>query len=242
MSQRNLLLQQTGVYCHVFNRGINRDQIFFSSSGYTLFISFLRKYQASQPVTLLAYCLMPNHFHLIVRQNQPYAIAAYMKNVCEHYAKAVNQWLGRSGHLFGSRYKISHIDDPLYLLQLSRYVHLNPVKAGIVESALEWDHSSCRQYCGLTSADELEPDQILSQAGGARQYQAFLEDPEATYSEGSVKYMIDWGDDAAYPRCGTQGSSFRRGRLSRRVAAIHGPRQFETANPEHAFPSRPYQP
>ena len=240
MSRKSAFLEQTGVCCHAFNRGVNREQIFYTPHGYALFMNLIQKYLDAFSVNVLAYCLMPNHFHLILRQNKPYAVALFMHMVCMHYANALNQWLRRSGHLFGSRYKLIPVDDPIYMLQLSRYIHLNPVKAGLADSANGWEYSSSKSYCGLSPAGRLDTTEILSQVGGAEHYREFLESRDPGYPEGSVRYMIDWDDDEPVRQRPRGGVPVRQVRSVRPVATTPGQRQSETATRELISPSHPY--
>lgn len=105
---------------------------------------------------------MPNHFHFVSRQDQPNALSEFMGRLCKSYAKAINKRLDRSGHLFESKYKLKHIDEEMYLLNLSRYIHLNPVAAGLVTSPVQWQFSSYMSCCGLHGQAFVSTKEILS--------------------------------------------------------------------------------
>lgn len=190
MPTKTDLLPSVGKYFHLYNRGVNREHIFFQDRNYDYFVGRMAKYFPGSGVTMLAYCLMPNHFHLLVRQDEPYSISSLMKGICDGYAKAINRQLKRSGHLFEGKYRIKHIDDDSYLLHLSRYIHLNPVAARLVRSATEWIHSSCREYCGLRENQLVATDVILSQFGSHGKYLKFLEEFTLRDKEKAQRYLL----------------------------------------------------
>ena len=177
---------------HIYNRGVNREQIFFTDSSYQFFIDLLAKSLMRDVLSIHSYCLMPNHFHLTIRQEDPYAVSVFMKRVCEPYAKAVNKLLHRHGHLFEERFQAKHISDPSQLLQVSRYIHLNPVTAKMVDSPLSWEYSSCAEYYGRRESAYLTTDITLSLVGGPEDYARYLRKCRDGYSEEVVKCLIDW--------------------------------------------------
>ena len=132
MSIKTQYLQSVGEYFHVYNRGVNRERIFFEERNYTYFLRRMRESVESSAVTVIAYCLMPNHFHLLLRQEEQYALSDFMKGVCDGYAKAINNARKRSGHLFEGKYKLKHVTDEKYLIHITRYIHMNPVRAQLV--------------------------------------------------------------------------------------------------------------
>ncbi len=134
-----------GNYYHIYNRGNNRENIFFHDKNYQFFI---RRIKENFPdcADLIAYCLMPNHFHLIVYIVSDTEFHKVIKKTFISYSKAINQSLGRMGHLFEGRYKYKLIPENNYLLHLSRYIHLNPVRAGLVDKPEKWSYSSYLSY------------------------------------------------------------------------------------------------
>src|SRR5574341_1106415 len=137
-----------GGYYHIYNRGNNQEAIFFERENYTFFLRQVRKYFGREAVDIVAYCLMPNHYHLLVHLKvddlgsmvQPFALS---------YTKAINKRFNRVGTLFQGPFKAIWVEREEYLLQLCRYIHLNPVKAGLVARAEDWEFSSYRDYVGL---------------------------------------------------------------------------------------------
>jgi len=174
MSQKTTHLLSIGEYFHIYNRGVDRNRIFFEEENYEFFIRRIDNYFDPSKLTILVFCLMPNHFHFIIRQDQPNALSEFMSTLCKSYAKAINKRLHRSGHLFESKYKLKHVDEEMYLLHLSRYIHLNPVVAGLVTSPVQWQFSSYRDYRGLNGNSFVSMREILSQMKGSENYEEYV--------------------------------------------------------------------
>src|SRR5690348_10190560 len=110
---------QSGEYYHVYNRGVDRDLIFFERENYLFFLRRLKHYITSRGVDLVAYCLMPNHYHLIARPHLD-DFSSLMQAFALSYTKAVNKRRDRVGALFQGRFRAIHVDREEYLLHLSR--------------------------------------------------------------------------------------------------------------------------
>lgn len=102
-------------------------------------------------VRIIAFCLMQTHLHLALQQTAPDGISLFMQRVLTAYSKFFNALHKRKGPLTESRYQSRHVDSNEYLLHLTRYIHLNPVKAGLAVKAEDWEFSSYRNYIGLDS-------------------------------------------------------------------------------------------
>lgn len=92
-----------GNYYHIYNRGNNGNRIFFSSDHYLHCLKLLKRYAQKYQITIIAYCLMPNHYHLLVRQDSETAVSHFISVLFNAYVQAVNRGNGRSGSLFGER-------------------------------------------------------------------------------------------------------------------------------------------
>ena len=170
MSRKSIYLGTSDEFFHVYNRGANREPLFFSHRNYLYFLKRIREALPLFAVSLHTLCLMPNHFHLLLNQGQPYAVARFMKRLCDGYAKAVNRELGRKGHLFEERYKMELVRDNEGLVAVSAYIHRNPVAARLVDSPLEWPYSSCGVLCGMSSDGIVVPGPVWQAAGGKELY------------------------------------------------------------------------
>lgn len=180
-------------YYHLYNRGVEKRIIFKDKEDYSTFLSLLKNYLTQNPLSpfsrrtlygrieLLSYCLMPNHFHLLVKQVDKNAISDFIRRLCTTYSMYFNRRYKRTGTLFESRYKASLIDQNEYLLHLSRYFHQNPINTLKRGQKLDgYFYSSYRNYLGLTHQDWLETEEILTllkeEFGKRMTYQKFMED------------------------------------------------------------------
>jgi REP element-mobilizing transposase RayT len=171
-------------YYHVFNRGVNRQNIFKDATDYEVFINLLKRHISPKPVKdkqgreypsyygqikLLAFCLMPNHYHLLVLQSDKNAMTKLLKSVCTAYTMYFNKKYKGVGHLFQDRFKASMVSHDAYLEHISRYIHLNP------ENYQTWEFSSLPYYLGQKQADWIDPQPILDIFEG-ESYSKFLSD------------------------------------------------------------------
>ncbi len=175
MSNKTNHIQSSNEYFHIYNRGVNRGTVFFSENNYSFFLARMGKYLDKNKVKVVAFCLMPNHFHMILQQIEVSGISQYLKSVCNSYVKAVNKEQNRSGHLLEGKYKIKKITDDEYLLHLSRYIHLNPVRAGLAGNALLWKFSSYSEYVNHSRFPFVSPEVVLSQFKDVSEYQEFVD-------------------------------------------------------------------
>lgn len=125
-----------GLLHHVIARGIDRRNIFDRKEDYTDFLDRVEVCLEKSPNQIFAWALMPNHFHLLVRSGEK-GIVPFMRRLMTGYAGAFNARHNRTGHLFQNRYKSIVCDEQAYLLELVRYIHLNPLRAGLVKTLEE---------------------------------------------------------------------------------------------------------
>lgn len=147
---------------HVFARGNNRENIFFVTEDFQRFYHNLVRFRDSLNFTLYAYCLLPNHFHLLLRSGKV-PLSKIMQVLMTAYTMYINKKHGRVGHVFQGRFKSIVVEKETYLLELLRYIHLNPVKAGLVDKADQYPWSSYIKY--LTPGEEdflVETKEIMS--------------------------------------------------------------------------------
>lgn len=139
-----------GVPHHVTQRGNHRDPVFFSPGDREYYLHRLRELADAHAVGVTAYCLMPNHVHLVLVPATPNGLYRALKVVHGHYAQRVNRMWGLKGHLWQGRYFSSPLDAD-YFGNAVRYVELNPVRAGLARKAEEYPWSSAAAHCGLRS-------------------------------------------------------------------------------------------
>ncbi|MGD1995923.1 MAG: transposase [Anaerolineae bacterium] len=194
MPRRDLELC-AGEWYHLYNRRGNRERIFYERANYLFFLQRLRRYLV--PVLdVVAYCLMPTHYHLLVRvtktsevseTSEVSAVSRAMQRFSISYTKAMNRRYDRAGSLFQGAFRAKHVSRNDYLVHLSRYIHLNPVIAGLVERPEDWEFSSHREYIGLRSGTLPKAELILSQFSSQQSYQEFVE----AYAPGEREIIAD---------------------------------------------------
>lgn len=157
-------------------------------------VKLLRMNNFSETLELVAYCLMPNHFHLLIKQTQETAIDMFMNSLCTRYAMYINRKYHRIGVLFQDVYKAVRILSDEQLLHLSRYIHRNPLT--IEDSLRDFEYSSYREYVGLRRTDWVKPSEILSHFShnSAHTYEKFVEFDKEEIEESYVKVYIDTDD------------------------------------------------
>jgi putative transposase len=163
-----------GHFYHVYNRGNNRQNIFFERDNHLYFLRLIRQTLITEDVDVVAYCLMPNHYHLLVYLRSKHLSQA-MKSLSLSYTKAINKRFNRVGGLFQGRFQKIQVTDTEYLVHLIRYIHLNPVKANLVAQPEEWEFSSYLEYAKLRSGT-LPRLELIRQQLGELDHQVFLED------------------------------------------------------------------
>lgn len=215
-SQNTVKLYVSGGYYHAYNRGVEKREIFLDDQDHRVFLSFLKAYLSPQldpkivlehplakmtgsrpvrirplrsfaeEVSLLAYCLMPNHFHLLLHQIEADSMARFLQALCTSYSMYFNKRYKRIGTLFQGPYKAAYVDSDSYLLHVSRYIHLNPLELTRSRPVTmrEYSYSSYPYYLRLKQAAWLHPERVLNYFRSAQRkdyrdilsYESFVED------------------------------------------------------------------
>lgn len=186
MPSRNVTKEQVAdSYYHVYVRGINKQNLFNLDNDYKYFIGLVERYFSQEvlvskngglypcflgKIEIVAYCLMPNHFHMLIYQVDVPFLEKFMRSLMTSYSKYFNLKNKRTGSIFESRYKAVRIDQNVYLQHISRYIHLNPRR---------WEryrYSSLRYYRDGNAPHWLNANRILEQFSSARSYMEFVSD------------------------------------------------------------------
>lgn len=177
---RPVRIEYAGALYHIVTRGNNRQSVFRDDHDRARYLERLAFYCEEKEIKLLCYCLMTNHVHLLLETPKG-NLSKMMQAFQTSYTVYFNIRHHRSGHLFEQRYKAFVVDKDNYLLQVSRYIHLNPVEAGIVEKPQEYRWSSYRKYVRSDTGSVLNTEVILDQFEGTKRdrtmrYREFVEE------------------------------------------------------------------
>lgn len=189
---RPLRIEFPGAFYHVTARGNEQKEIFKSRADREQFLAYLESASERYGAVIHAYCLMDNHYHLLL-ETPAGNLAQIMRHVGGAYTTYFNVKRRRAGHLFQGRYKAILVDKDEYALELSRYIHLNPVRARLVAWPEEYMWSSYRSYVGLvTMPSWLTADSVLGclNDGNAKGYRQFVSDALGREGESPIKNVV----------------------------------------------------
>ena len=157
-------------YYHIILRGIGRQILFEDTEDHERFLTTLKRYRRELGFEVVAWCLMENHVHLLLRDVHD-QIDLIMKKLAGSYAQYFNRKYDRSGHLFQDRYRSEPVPDEAYLLTVIRYIHRNPEKAGICR-AQEYRWSSYAKYA--LPGQDIDNTMVLELIGGPEAFESFM--------------------------------------------------------------------
>jgi len=158
---RPLRIEYPGAWYHVMNRGRRAENVFSDRADYEGFLDLLKDSSEMWNVKIAAYCLMPNHYHMLI-QTADANLSRFMRHVNGVYTQRFNWLHGCDGPLFRGRFKSILVDKDAYLLQLARYIHRNPLEAGIVDKLGAYEWSSHKGYVSRARKwDWLSRDYVL---------------------------------------------------------------------------------
>lgn len=203
MPAKNVIKEyQENSYYHLYNRGVAKNKIFLDDADYKTFIGYLKLYLTplnlqglslkvaptrklknyQEQIKLLSYCLMPNHFHLLIYQENLDDINYFMRSLCTKYSMYFNRKYKRVGHVFQGTYKAVLVTNESQLVFLSKYIHRNPLEILPTGIILEgYKYSSYGNYLRLFNQEWIKSDDILSlfsTSDLANSYQIFVEETD----------------------------------------------------------------
>lgn len=181
-----------GEFYHIYNRGCGRERLFKSPENYRFLQRKLFTYSKDLKITIVAHCLMPNHYHLLLRQDEDTSAGYFVRQVFNSYTKAFNKMYARSGTLFEGPFKSKHIDDESYFLYLCRYIHRNPLEAHLVMNIADWEYSDYQIWIHSPADDALASEFIRGYFTSPAQYEEFVAGSEPQQiSYGLKRYVFD---------------------------------------------------
>jgi len=170
-----------GLYYHIYNRGNNRQSIFFQPENYLYFLGRVKKYIVPL-AKVVVYCLMPTHYHLLLHvektsefsKNSEVSISNAMMRLSVSYTKAINKRFERVGSLFQGQFQARPIRNYSHLLNLCVYIHANPVKDGLVALPEDWIYSNCLEWLGQRDGTLVDREFIQEHFGSPVEYQELV--------------------------------------------------------------------
>ncbi len=130
----------------IYNRGVDGIEIFVRPENYFYLLRKAKRLLEDLPIGMLAYCLMPNHYHFVLQQEDEVPISTFIQRLFQTYTQAFNKEQERRGPLCEGRFRHVHVDRDETVIHLCRYVHLNPVTAGLVEQPSDWPYSNYLEW------------------------------------------------------------------------------------------------
>lgn len=181
-----------GQYYHIYNRGVKKRIIFASDENYRFLLRRIQEFSLKYPITFLAYYLMPNHYHFVIRADEDDSIGPFLQRLFNSYAQAFNRQERRSGTLFEGRAKSIVIDRQEYFFHITRYIHLNPALAGLVKKPEDWQYSNYSEFLGIRQGTFCDAAFVQEHFGSPEEYRKFLEaDVPDAIQRKMAKYFLE---------------------------------------------------
>jgi REP element-mobilizing transposase RayT len=163
-------------YYHLYNRGAHQVSIFREPDNYIFVLRKVKRYCRDFDLTPIAYCLMPNHYHFLIRQEGESPAGLLPQRVFNSYTKAYNKRYDHSGTLFEGNYRVIHVQSESHLLHLCRYIHANPVKDGFVPDIEGWIYSNYLEWIGERDGTLVDREFVKMYFESPDEYQRFVQD------------------------------------------------------------------
>lgn len=201
---------------HVLNRGNGRAEVFHKEADFDAFIELLPLASRRLPMRLLAWCLMPNHFHLVLWPRGDGDLGRWMQWLLTSHVRRYHRHYGGSGHVWQGRFKAFPIQQDEHLLAVLRYVERNPLRAGLVKRAEDWNWSSLRLRRAAGSDELLSPSPVPLPRGWRRYVNGVETEAELAALRHSLNRGTPYGSDrwvkATARRLGLESTLRPRGR------------------------------
>lgn len=192
MPKRTLL---PNTFYHLYNRGVEKRNIFMKPANWIFFLNRLSDYLKPELGELIAYCLMPNHYHLLINVKDAQFGHKVMQPFGVSYTKAINKQENRVGPLFQGPYQPKMVTGKRHLLTVARYIYLNPVAAGFVDHPTQWAYSSYEEAIGRLPHTIAKPQILYDLCGGPAALQQFVESPHSVANDWWRGFEGEYGDD-----------------------------------------------
>lgn len=162
-----------GTCFHLVNHSVDGRELFYHPGDYKTYLLYLREYLDSG-ISIISYCLMPNHFHFLLQQNAPEAISFLFERVHKRYARYYNKKTGFKGKIFRNSLQYQETLSEQYLLNASAYIHANPLQANLVVFPEDWEFSNMREYLSLRKSSNYSEQFLRDYIGDAQEYRQLV--------------------------------------------------------------------
>jgi len=176
---------------HIVQRGNNREKVFIDDEDREKYIDLLKKYSRKRNARVLAYCLMTNHVHLLVKPKENESMYKMMQGVTLCYTQFANRKYNRTGRLWESRYHSCVVDKDSYLWSVARYIETNPVRAGMVKKAEDYAYSSAQAHV-IGKEDNILNEEMIAETQ-RKEYRAFIREKGTEKDRDLIRYHTKTG-------------------------------------------------
>jgi putative transposase len=192
LNSKETMQHYAGQYYHVYNRGVNRQPIFASEENYNFLLRRVKQFLPLYQIGIIAYSLMPTHYHFLIGVYKEGSLSRFIQRLFNSYSQAFNRQQNRTGTLFEGRTKSIIVDDSNYVYALVRYIHLNPVVAGLVSAPEDWQFSNYLEWIDARKDGIFDPQFREMFFSSPDEYRGFVlsDIPEALERKIS-KYYLD---------------------------------------------------
>lgn len=169
-------------YHHLYNRGVNKETIFFEDNDYKYFFRKMKEYKEKYLIGIICFCLLPDHFHLFVKQTtNKYTIGKFIGDLTNAYTRGTNKKYNRTGVLLEGKTKSKLLTDENYFVWLCKYILNNPVNAALVKQPEQWEYSSAKESFGLANVGIVDTKEILKRFNSVTEFITFIKTEEIKF-------------------------------------------------------------
>lgn len=187
------LIYAIGQYYHLYNRGRSRLSICHNPEDFLKILSLLKEYSHKYQITIIAYCLLPNHYHILVRQDNTPRASLLPQRVFNSYSKSYNLKYNHSGTIFQGVAQVRPVQDEVYLLHLCRYIHANPIVHGLIQTIDDWHYSNYPEWVETRSGSLVDRAFVQAHFSTPTQYREFVLDYLISrHHPDGLNYLEEW--------------------------------------------------
>jgi putative transposase len=176
-------------YYHIYNRVIEDKKLFYSTENYIFYLKLWNDIDFSNTCKVIAYCLMPTHYHYLLKIKNTTIFTKKISYLFNRYLKSLNTVRHEKGQYFRNRFKAKLIDDEKYLIQLCYYIHLNPLKSGIVKSLDDWPFSNYLAFIGKRNGKLIDQEFYREYIQSAKNYRDAIK--TISFNKDFDKYIFE---------------------------------------------------